>query len=498
LALLFTRRFQFSTTLALLMALLAVAGLRLWRLNEAGACEYDSVSNWQTVLSLAAGDGRVLFHHAAPGFTLLFVPLAWFTHKFVVFQVLHAILGVISLGVFGRFVSRAGQLGPTSTAGVVLLAGSSLLLTFSGRDFIENAVSLGLGSGLLSCYFERLHTHRPATLLRAAGWLAVGLCFSFKLLFLVPIILMLEWWAADDLLYKPSTLWQTLAILAAPYIVFGAIGVAVGLPWYRWPAIYYRLIIPEEVNLAEAQHGFSIEPLFYVRYLLQFEPALLLGLVVGIWVWRNPAHWRRGQPLGLGPYLLVWAVSLLLGLSFLSKAPRALLFAYGPLAALLVLGLSQLLSARAAMLVVAVAIALNGFILQRELYCHLPTNYPQVAAWLYTHHAQRIGSTAGIGLAPFLASSQSIKLVAKESQLAALRRQGYQYVLLDSYWRPTGIVQFDSLRRQLPVAAWPESQLTTPLLFLEHAEYTGLNYDQTMQAQRAAARDTLQLRLYRL
>ncbi|RZJ93857.1 MAG: hypothetical protein EOO60_04310 [Hymenobacter sp.] len=492
------RRPQFFNNLALLLALLVIAGLRLWRLDEAGVCEYDSVSNWQTVLSLASGDGRVLFHHAAPGFTLLFVPVAWFTHNFLVFQVLHAIAGVVSLGIFGRFISRAGQLGPTATAAVVLLAGTSLLLTFSGRDFIENAVSLGLASGLLSSYFERLHTHQPVALLRTAGWLAVGLCVSFKLLFLVPILLLLEWWAADGLLAKSGTWWRALIILAVPYVVFGAIGVAAGLPWYRWLGVYYRHLVPEQANLAGAKTGVRLEPLFYIRYLLNFEPVLLLGLMIGIWVWRSPQHWRRGQPLALGPYLLVWAVGLLLGLSFVSKAPRALLFAYAPLAALLVMGLGRLLPARAALLVWLAAIGLNIFILQRELYQYLPTHYPQVAAWLRSHRAQRISSTAGKGLAPFLKDNQTLILVTNERELTTLRQQGYQYVLLDSYWRPTGITQFDSLRRQQPLAAWPEPQLTTPLLFLEHAEYTGLSYDQTLAAQHTAALDTLQLRLYHL
>lgn len=98
------------------------------------------------------------------------MPVVWATSNFFVFQWLHAVAGVVSLGVFGRFISRAGGLGPAATAAVVLLAGTSLIVTFSGSDFTENTLSLGTASGLLAAYFERLHTHRSAAPLRAAGW----------------------------------------------------------------------------------------------------------------------------------------------------------------------------------------------------------------------------------------------------------------------------------------------------------------------------------------
>ncbi|MGI4874419.1 MAG: hypothetical protein ACRYFX_24950 [Janthinobacterium lividum] len=489
---------RLSPTAALLLALLAVAGLRLWRLAEVGAPDYDSVSNWQAVLSLAGGNLGKLFHHAAPGFVLLFVPVAWVTSDFQVFQLLHALLGVGSIGLFGRFVGRAAQLGPGGTAAVVLLAGSSLLLTSAGRDFGENALALGLSARLLASYFERLHTHQPGALLRAAGWLAAGLCLSYKMLLLVPVLGVLEWWAADGLLKQRGTWWRALAILALPYVLLGALGRYGGLPWLRWPAMYYRAVVPAEASLAGNQSRVHVELFFYLRYLLRFEPALLLGLLLSGWVWRSRAYWRRGQPLALGPYLLVWAGCLLLGLTLLGKAPRGLLFGYAPLAALLVLSLRRLLPGRAAAGVVLLALGVNIYILQQELYAPLPTRYPQVAAWLRSHHGQRIASTVGIGLTPFLGAGQSLRMVADERELPALRRAGYQYVLLDGYWRVAGVHHFDSLRHQPPVTAWPEPQLTTPLLFLEHAEYTGLDYNQTLAAQQLAARDSLQLRLYRL
>jgi hypothetical protein len=487
-----------AATYALVLALGLVLLIRLWRLPDGGLPSYDSVTSWQTAVAMGHGNGQVLFHHGAPGFGLLFAPLAWFTSDYRVYQVANAVIGVLSLGIFGHFVSRAAQLGPAPTAAVVLLAGTSLLLTNSGREFAESSLSLGVASGLMAAYYQRLHTHRPADLLRAVRWLAIGLCFSYKLLFVVPILVVLEWWAADGLLWQRGTWWKALAILAAPYVVLGAVGTLAGLPLLRWPAIYYRLLFPKENNLAGSQAKINLEPLFYIRYLLDFEPTMLAGLLVGLMVWARPAYWRRGRPLALAPYLLVWAVCLLLGLSVLAKAPRGLLFAFGPLAALLVLGGRRLLPAWAATLGLLAALGINLFILQRELLSRQLTHYPDAVAWLRAHHARRIATTVGIGITPFLDDSLQVSLISSEQPLAALRRQGYQYVLLDSYWRITNTARFDSLRRQRPAAAWPEPQLTAPFLFLEHAEYTGLSYDKTLANQRLAAQDSVQLRLYPL
>ena len=185
-------------------------------------------------------------------------------------------------------------------------------------------------------------------------------------------------------------------------------------------------------------------------------------------------------------------------MSLLIKAPRGLLFAYLPLAALAVLSGRRVLPGRVLAGGLALAVGLNIYHVQEQLYAPLPGRYPAVAAWLRQHGATRVASTVGNGLAPFLSPGQSLTVITDERQLAQLRRQGCQYVLLDGYWRVAHVARFDSLRRQVPVAAWPAPALQQPLLFLEHSEFTGLSYDETLAAARTAAADSLPLRLYRL
>ncbi|GAA4346776.1 hypothetical protein GCM10023185_01340 [Hymenobacter saemangeumensis] len=485
--------------LALGLGLLLVLGLRLWRLAEAGPADYDSVRNWQVIRELAGGSFAHLFHHGSPGFLLLYVPVAWLTADYAVFQLLNALLAVAGLGFFAAWVSRQAALTAGQALGLVLLGGSSLLLTFSGRDFTMSSGSLLLAAGLLRSYFHRLQHPSPGAWYRVAGWLAAGLCFNYKFLFALPILAVLELWQRDGLLWQRGCWRRVLLILAAPYVLLSAAGTAVGLPWYRWLGFYVRTVVPASANVAGRQHTLHLDLLYYPRYLLEFEsPLLLAGLLAALVLVYRFERPRPGQPLSLLAYLLAWAGCLLAGMSLLIKAPRGLLFAYLPLAALAVLSGRRLLPAGALAAVLVGAIGLNVYRIQQELYARLPTSYPQVAAWLQARGATRIASTVGQGLAPYLGPSQQLAVVTDERQLPALRRQGYEYVLLDSYWRVAGVAGFDSLRRQPPRAAWPEPQLTAPLLFLEHSEYTGRGYNETRAARQGAARDSVQLRLYRL
>jgi len=477
-----------------------VAVLRLWRLAEAGPPDYDSVHNWQIVQALARGDFSQLFHHGSPGFYLLYAPVGLLTRSFLVFQTINALLGVAGLGLFAAWVARRAALTALATAGLVLLAGTGLLLTFSGRDFTMASLNLVVYAGLLRSHFARLHRPALGAWLRVVGWLAAGLCLDYKFLFTVPILAVLEVWQADGLWRRVWT--RALLLLALPYVAFGALGVVVGQPWYRWLGFYVRTVFPKAANVAGRQSTLHLDLLYYFRYLTQFEsPLLLAGLVGAAWlVWRNWPGWRvaRTQPLPLPWYLLVWAGCLLAGMSLLIKAPRGLLFAYLPLAALALLSGRRLLPGWAVAGTLLAAIGLNVFRIQQAIYAPLPTHYPQVAAWLRQQGASKVASTVGIGVAPYLDETQTLTVITDERQLAGLRARGYQYVLLDGYWRVAGVARFDSLRRQPFVAAWPAPQLHQPLLFLEHSEFTGLGYDATLAASRAAAADSLPLRLYRL
>jgi hypothetical protein len=480
----------------LLPALLLVAGLRLWRLWEAALPDFDSVRNWQIMQEVARFDLRHLFHHGSPGFYLLYAPLTGLSIDYRLYLGLNALVALAALAAFADWVARAARLRGPETALLTLVAGSSVFLTFSGRDFTMSSWSLLLLVLLLRAHWQRLQQPGRATLLRTAAVLALGLSVNYKFLLTVPILAVLELLQADGLAWRPGNWWRVLLLLAAPFVVLGLLAWLVsGVPLYRWPAVYYVIMFPAAANVAGRHQTLQVDFTYYLRYLADFEAPLLLALGAAV-VWFGGGLRRR--PLPLTTYLLVWAGLTLGGMSLLIKAPRGLLFGYLPLYALLVLWLTRWSRPLALALLLGVA-GYNGWQVRRHIYAYLPTRYPLAARWLQQHRVERVATTVGPALLPVLAQAGVPAEVAKTpAELTALRRQGYRYVLLDDYYRVAGVLAFDSLRRLPAVAAWPEPLLASPLLYLEHSEFTGLGYEATWQRQRAAARDSVQLRLLRL
>ncbi|TGE22302.1 hypothetical protein E5K00_18840 [Hymenobacter aquaticus] len=485
-----------KNALSLLLALVAVAGVRLYGLPEAALPDYDSVRNWQIVREIAHGNFRNLFHHGSPGFSVLYVPVAWLTSNFHVFQFLNALLAVAAVGSLAWLVTKVARLAWLETALLTLFVGSSVFLTFSGRDFTMGSASLLVFAGLLRAYYRRLEAPTDQHLRRAALWLAVGLSINYKFILTLPILGVLELLQRDGLLRQRRNWLRVALTLAAPFVLFGVVGVLAGLPWYRWPAVYYNVLFPGAANAAGRQGSVQLDLTYYLHFLWGFESPLVLLALAGVpWLWRRELF-AELERINLVRYLAVWAYAYLAGMSLLLKAPRGLLLAYGLLYALTFLSVRRVLVGWRAAIIVLVACGLNLHRIQREIYAYSPSHYPQVAQWLRQRQAGPVATTVGLGLAPFY--PDTVAAVTSAPQLDALRQKGWRYVLLDGYWRVTNVPQFGALRAQPPVAAWPEPLLTSPLLFLEHSEYTGLNYEQTLALQHEARQDSVQLRLYRL
>ncbi|MCB2407517.1 ArnT family glycosyltransferase [Hymenobacter lucidus] len=485
-----------NSALWLLPALLAVAVVRLYGLSEAALPDYDSVRNWQIVREIATGNFRNLFHHGSPGFSVLYVPVAWLTSNFHVFQHLNALLAVAAVGLLANFVRREACLTGPETALLTLFIGTSVFLTFSGRDFTMGSASLLVFAGLLRAYYQRLQRPSPIALLRAALWVALGLCINYKFILTLPILAVFELLQRDGLLWRQRSWLRVVSIVAAPFVVFGLVGVLAGLPWYRWPAVYYNVLFPGVANAAGRQGSVQLDLLYYPLVMLKFESWLVLP-----WLLLLPLVWRRElftalQRINLVRYLAVWGYAYLAGMSLLLKAPRGLLLVYGLFYTLAFLSLRRYAAGWGLAVVVLAACTSNMSRIEREVYAYTPSSYPRVAQWLQQRGGTKVASTVGLGLAPF--GIDSVVSITSEKQLPALRKRGFQYVLLDGYYLVTNVPQFDSLRRQQPVAEWSEPMLTSPLLFLEHTEYTGLNYVKTLVLQSRAHHDSVQLRLYRL
>ncbi|AIZ64504.1 hypothetical protein PK28_13985 [Hymenobacter sp. DG25B] len=506
-------KFSPKTLLWLLPALLLLAATRLHGLPQAALPDYDSVRNWQIVQEVAQGNLRNIFHHASPGFYLVFAPVAALQPDFHWFLYLNALLAVVAVGRLAAFVARYARLRGFETALLVLLIGTCTTLTFSGRDFTMSSASLLLFGELLRAYYERLQQPSRQALLRVALWLAAGLCINYKFLLTFPILGAFEILQADGLLWQRGNAWRVMAILAAPFLVLGILvtGLTI-LPWYRWLATYAGILWPSAMNEAGRAGNVRLDLWYYPRLLLQFESPLLMAglLLTPVVFWPELRAWRKG--LTLSVYLLIWAWLFLGGMSLILKAPRGLLFAYGLFAALGFLVLRHLLSSaimqqrlsvavRAGILVGLSLLVIGGNLLrlQHHIYRYTPTQYQQVAHWLQEHGQRRVASTVSNALLPFAAPAGiQVEVISNENQLPALRAAGVQYVVLDGYRLVTGINNFSGLEKLPAAAEFTEPLLLSPLLFLEHSEFTGLGYEETLRRQQLALKMGPSLRIVRI
>lgn len=485
--------------LYILTALLCVLA-RQHLLLQTGLTDYDSVRNWQIIQQVGQGNFRHLFHHASPGFFLFFGLLALFCKGVYPFIWLNMAFNVAAVLLVLRFCRRHLRLPLPEAFLVGSLFGLSVFTVSTGRNLATESVSMLLFMLMLESYLRRLQQASPKALLQAAGWLALGLTVNYKLLLVLPVALVLELWQRDGVLTRRLLL-QAGLILLAPFGLFAGIALAVGQPFYQLPATIVSINHFTRPTPAQRTGRLNADLLFYVRYLLDFEWALLVaGIGLFPVCFRQELFGtlsRRLSPLQ-GIFLVTYLI--LLGMHLLVKAPRGLMLIYGPLYGLT--GLVLLRALRYRWLVLALlglGIAGQTGRLQRHIYAYTPTHYPQVAAYLRQQGIEKVATTVGLNLLPYARQQGiTVQVILREADLAALRAQGFTHVLLDDYYRAAHVQQFDGLRQLRPQQAWPEPPLTSPLLYLDHAEFNGLSYGQVLENQRQARRDSLQLRLIRI
>ncbi|MGV3641079.1 MAG: hypothetical protein ACO1NZ_11205 [Adhaeribacter sp.] len=491
--------FRSDLPVYLLTALLCVLA-RGYLLEETGLTDYDSVRNWQIMQEIGRGDFTHLFHHASPGFFLLFGLLAFFSDGVLPFIWLNMAFNLAGLLVLMRLCRHHLALGMPETFLLGLLAGLSVFSVSTGRNLATESLSVLLFLLLLERYLVRVLQQDRKALLQAAAWLALGLTVNYKLLLVLPVLAALELWQRDGLLNR-RTAWQLAAILAAPYLVFAAVALALGQPFYRFPATVVSINHFTRPTPAQRTGRFNLDLLFYVRYLLEFEwPLLLAGTGLFPWLYRRELFGpARGRNKTLLFFFLVISL-IVLGMHLLVKAPRGLMLVYGLLHVFTCLVLQRGLRLRWLVLAVLAA-GVPGQLtrLQRHIYAYAPTSYPQVAAYLEQQGIRQVATTVGLNLLPYAQPRGiAVQAVVSPADLAALKARGFRYVLVDDYFRAAHVPGFEALRRQPALQAWPEPPLRSPLLYLDHAEFNGLGYRRVLANWQRAQADSLQLRLLRI
>jgi hypothetical protein len=383
---------------------------------------------------------------------------------------------------------------------VGFLFGLSVFMVSTGRNLATESISMLLFMLMLESYLCRVQRGSAKALLQAVAWLALGLTINYKLLLVVPVFLVLEVWQRDGVLNR-RTAGQAALILLAPYLVFAGVALAVGQPFYQFPATVVSINHFTRPTPAQRTGRFNLDLLFYARYLLDFEwPLLVAGILLFPVFYRRELFGSLSRRLNTIQFVFLVCYLVLLGMHLLVKAPRGLMLIYGLLYALAYLALQRGLRYRWLVLaLLTVGIGSQVGKLYRDIYAFTPTRYPQVAEYLQKHGIRKVATTVGLNLLPYAQPKGiTLQVILHEADLGALKARGFTHVLLDDYYRAAHVLAFEGLRRRRPQQAWPEPTLLSPLLYLDHAEFNGLSYRQVRAHQRQARRDSVQLRLLRI
>lgn len=473
---------------------------RHYLLLQTGLTDYDSVRNWQIVQEIGNGNFQNLFHHASPGFFLFFAALTPIVEEVQGYIYLNMLFNIGAVLLFIRFMHRHLAIPVPEGFLIGLLYGLSVFAVSTGRNLATESMSIFLFMLMLERYYQRLLHQDAKAFLHVAVLLAISLSINYKFLLLLPVAGLLELLNRDGVLNRKVLVRATL-ILLVPFVLFTLVALAVHLPFYIYTASVFNIKNPLTPNPAQRVGYFNFELFFYLKYIWHFElPLLVPAIFLYPLIFRREIFSYPFSQFNTHRYIFLVSYSFLLGMHLLLKAPRGLTFIYGLLYLIFYLVLKRIIPQRTILITVLfLGIAYQFWKLEQTIYTYSGTSYNQVALYLKQKRITKIATTASMGLVPYAAKYRiQVKVALTAPELFALKKAGFQYVLLDDHYKAANIKSF-KLLEVLPVEkSWPEPSLLSPLVYLDHAEFNNLTYDQLIQNQKKALLTTAQLRLIKI
>jgi len=473
---------------------------RLHLLQQTGLPDYDSVRNWQIVQEIGNGNFQNLFHHASPGFFLFFAaftPLFQEVQGFIYLNMLFS-MGAVLLLI--QFMHRHLAVPVPERFLIGLLYGLSVFAVSTGRNLATESMSIFLFMLMLERYYQRLLHQNAKAFLQLAILLAISLTINYKFLLLLPVAILLEILVQDGVLTR-KVLLQAILIVAVPFLLFTLVAIAVHLPFYIYTAAVFNIKNPVTPNPAQRVGYFNFELLFYLKYIWHFElPLIVPAIFLFPLIFRREIFRYPFSQFNIYRYLFLVSYSFLLGMHLLLKAPRGLTFIYGLLYLIFYLVFKRIIPHRPILItVLLLGLAYQFWKLEQAIYTYSGTSYNRVAHYLKQKQITKIATTASMGLVPYAAKYRiEVKVALTAPELFALKKAGFQYVLLDDHYKAANIQSFKLLETLPAEKSWPEPSLLSPLVYLDHAEFNNLTYDQLIRNQKKALQTLTQLRLIKI
>ncbi|MCS7003981.1 MAG: hypothetical protein NZM38_01495 [Cytophagales bacterium] len=453
-----------------IVVFLGACGLRLWKLENIGLPDYDACKNWMILKEMTNANFEHIFHHASPSFYFFFFPFALISTNYLWLEYVNIFFQVLGLRLLQNVVLPYSSYRNNI---VFLLAGSSCFLVYSSRSIAIESLSLLIFALWLDAFLKNKN-------LRIIFYFGLLFTINYKTLLLIPIIAFFRH-NRQDLKFW---FWLFTALFAV-IVGYSLLGWILKVSPLNYLKALYITVIVKNVNPYQHIYHFQTDILYYLKYLYHFEPLLLsvfllysLKKLIGRFSINLDSFQERDSQL------FTICALLFIGMSVLQKAPRGLLWFY-PIAGFLGFDYLCKLIASISKWILIVCVFVLGTIQTKMIHRHIwqyanKTHYSEIAKHLPTTHPVRLATTSSLQIAPFL--SQNVTIIPCHS-LTCIDSSKADYILQDEFYKVLRYNFYDSLAafsNQNPIICVPEKTLEQPLLYLEHSEFSGMNYSQTL------------------
>ncbi len=455
---------------------------RIGNFHLLGLFDYDAVTNYTIISELAKGDFSRFFHHASPFFYLFFLPFYLLEQSHIWLEYIFAALNVFGLWFFVKVFSKKLKTDFWAQLAVFLIVGSGMVYFASSQYFSIDSFSLSFLLGAFYFFYIGLY-EKAKTYHWLLAWLSLGvaICSNYKhIIFLAFFVVYLFLKKEKNTNFK-KWLYAFFALTSAP-ILITLLGWLNGVGIFTYPKYFWAQAFIKDMNPYAAVPPLRLDVDFYFRYLFSYEPAwLLLGFA---FIFFLAVHFKKVVDVAKeNPalrYIFIISFPYLLLMCFLQKAPRGLLPVYVPFGMFLIFYCTQFIRKAWFITLCAIIFTYQSLLVYQEFYRHGQKGYQRVAKFLDEQQIDKIIITSGKGLLPYLGRKVEHKIIFHQDEIAPLVKKGYNYVLLDYFFLVSHPENFSELNTKNAVFFAKEGTLLNSLLFLEHSEYTGLSYRESL------------------
>jgi hypothetical protein len=485
---------KYKFILLYLISVPLLVGLRIYLLDHTGLFDYDSVKNFMVAKEISQGNFVNVYHHVSPTFNLFYGLTYTVLKNYLFLEYIDVLFNVAAIFIFVRFLQNYLKLNLLQTACLLLLSGLSLFMVNSARYFGIESMSLFLFVLVLINYFKNLDEGSEAYLFRSVFFYSILMTVNRKFIVFIFIVLALELLQTNrKLTFK--NLFVSSLIMIVPFIIYPIVGLISGLPFLRYYASLYCMFFRIEGNPIHYS-TFNFDIFYYLKFLFYYENPLLIGVLVLFPFLYRKELFSSFRQINIYNYLFIIAACFLAGMSVLNKAPRGILGVYLILYFFLFLCLDKVIQHKLLMqLTVLMILLFDIYQINKNIYAYSSTNYSEVARYIENKGIKKLVTTVGIHVIPFLGDDVEVKTIFDEKELPALKKEGFEYVLLDDFHYLTDIDQFRHLHSLKPVLEVLEPSLLAPLMALELSEYSSIGFRETLMLREKVENDEFQLRL---